>query len=155
MIQRIQSVFLFLIGLLMIGTLLVPIWEARHVQTEESIMLTAFTIDHSASEQKEGSGYIAALAILAGITAFYSLMQYRNRLLQMKLGLLNSLLMSALLGTFFFGMYSAKEMISPENFRENYQIGFFFPIAGLILNLLANRFIKRDEALVRSVDRLR
>ncbi|MDH3711846.1 MAG: DUF4293 domain-containing protein [Cyclobacteriaceae bacterium] len=31
----------------------------------------------------------------------------------------------------------------------------YLPAVALILNLLANRFIRRDESLVRSVDRLR
>jgi hypothetical protein len=36
-----------------------------------------------------------------------------------------------------------------------FEAGFYLPTLALILNLLANRFIRRDEQLVRSMDRLR
>jgi hypothetical protein len=38
---------------------------------------------------------------------------------------------------------------------ENYEIGFFLVIIAMICNILANRFIRRDENLVRSADRMR
>ena len=36
-----------------------------------------------------------------------------------------------------------------------YQVGFFLTPVAAICNILANRFIRRDEKLVRSVDRIR
>ena len=33
--------------------------------------------------------------------------------------------------------------------------GLFLPAAALICNMIANRFIRKDERLVRSVDRIR
>jgi hypothetical protein len=38
---------------------------------------------------------------------------------------------------------------------ENYEMGFFLVIIAMICNILANRFIRRDEKLVRSADRMR
>jgi hypothetical protein len=34
-------------------------------------------------------------------------------------------------------------------------MGLYLPIAAMICNILANRFIRRDENLVRSADRMR
>jgi len=36
-----------------------------------------------------------------------------------------------------------------------YQIGFWAILVAMVSNMLANRFIRKDEALVRSVDRIR
>jgi len=37
----------------------------------------------------------------------------------------------------------------------HYQLGFMAGIVGVISNLLANQFIKRDERLVREADKIR
>jgi hypothetical protein len=37
----------------------------------------------------------------------------------------------------------------------SYEIGFWSILVAMVMNMLANRFIKKDEALVRSVDRIR
>jgi hypothetical protein len=36
-----------------------------------------------------------------------------------------------------------------------YLIGTYLPMGAMVCNLIANRFIRRDENLVRSADRLR
>jgi hypothetical protein len=36
-----------------------------------------------------------------------------------------------------------------------YGTGFWAILVAMVMNMLANRFIKKDEALVRSVDRIR
>ena len=73
----------------------------------------------------------------------------------MKLGLLNSLVMAALMGcAFYFSSYVGEDLIKTQEQGE-YLSGFYLPAVGLLMNVLANRFIKRDEDLVRSMDRLR
>ena len=62
--------------------------------------------------------------------------------------------MSALIGANVYAIHEVKK-IGFTLFEENFDISFFLPIAGIILNMLANRFIRKDEELVRSVDRLR
>ena len=42
-----------------------------------------------------------------------------------------------------------------EGLTTLYSYGFYFPVAALAFQFLANRGIKKDEALVRSVERLR
>ncbi len=98
---------------------------------------------------------IGMLAIAAAVVAVIETFRFRNRLTQMKLGLLNTLILAALLGTsFYYAAYVANEMI-PGTADYTYHAGFYMPVVALLLNALANRFIKRDEDLVRSADRLR
>lgn len=175
MIQRVQSLFLLAVSLLMIAFLFLPIWKKEVQQTGESIsiakstdkvILNAFKISYvRAASMKDGNivaqklaekstVYIAVLAILASLTALISIFQFKNRLRQMKLGFLNSLLMSAVLASIFLGINSGDDLLT-EAGNEEFLIGFYMPIIALLLNLLANRFIKKDEELVRSVDRIR
>jgi len=67
---------------------------------------------------------------------------------------LNALLISASLVVTMFLIYDIQNSFAPNIYGE-YKYGIYLPVIALIFNLLANRFIRRDEKLVRSVDRLR
>jgi hypothetical protein len=51
-------------------------------------------------------------------------------------------------------LYRAEQLFD-TGMKGDFEIGFFVPLLALIFNSLANRFIRRDEKLVRSVDRIR
>ncbi|WP_242921474.1 DUF4293 domain-containing protein [Pontibacter liquoris] len=166
MIQRIQSVFLLLLALAMVAMLFLPLWSKTDATTNETVVLTAWTLkSHILNKQGDivsagnlpakSAFIIGMLAIAAAVVALYEIFQYKNRLNQMKLGLLNTLVIAALLGTsFYYAAYVGAEMVKAGN-NGAYEAGFYLPMLALLLNALANRFIKRDEDLVRSVDRLR
>jgi hypothetical protein len=167
MIQRIQSVFLLILVIAMVCILFLPLWEKTNPQTGEQVVLTAFSLlaqplalpdsasAAAASGLSQNTMAIAGLAIIIALVALYEIFQYKNRFTQIKLGLLNSLLLAALLGTiFYYSSYVGDELVKTTE-PGDYQAGFYLPVLGLIVNSLANRFIKRDEDLVRSVDRLR
>jgi hypothetical protein len=167
MIQRIQSVFLLILVIAMVSVLFLPLWAKTNPATGEQVVLTAFSLQAeplavtdgtaaaAASDISENTMVIAGLAIIIALVALYEIFQYKNRFTQIKLGLLNSLLLAALLGTiFYYSSYVGDELVKTTE-PGDYQAGFYLPVLGLIVNSLANRFIKRDEDLVRSVDRLR
>jgi hypothetical protein len=79
--------------------------------------------------------------------------RYRNRLLQIKLGALNSLFMAATIVSMVLFSNSLTETYAVQT--SQYGISLYLPVAAMICNLLANRFIRKDEKLVRSVDRIR
>ncbi|RIJ37714.1 DUF4293 domain-containing protein [Pontibacter oryzae] len=166
MIQRIQTVFLALLAIAMIVMLFLPLWSKTDATTGETVVLSAWNIksyflneqgepDTAGTIPQRGAIAIGMLAIAAAVVAVYEIFQFKSRLNQMKLGLLNTLVLAALLGvSFYYAAYVGAELVqAPEN--GAYEAGFFMPVLGLLLNALANRFIKRDEDLVRSVDRLR
>ncbi len=166
MIQRIQTVFLFLLAVAVIAMLFLPLWSKTDAVTGETVILTAWEVksamlneagEPAAAGQTPSRSAIAIgiLAIAAAIVALVEIFQYRNRLNQMKLGLLNTLVLAALFGTsFYYAAYVAAPMVTAED-NGSYHAGFYMPMLALLLNALSNRFIKRDEDLVRSVDRLR
>ncbi|EJF11400.1 DUF4293 domain-containing protein [Pontibacter sp. BAB1700] len=165
MIQRIQTVFLALIVIAMVSLLFLPLWSKVDAVSGEEVVLTAWNLSfQTVNEQGEavqagaqtGTSTIAIgiLAIIAAGVALYEIFQYKSRITQMKFGLINTLVLVALFGTsFYYANYVGNVMVSGN--EGAYEAGFYMPVLALLLNALANRFIKKDEDLVRSVDRLR
>ncbi|TRX48890.1 DUF4293 family protein [Fulvivirga sp. M361] len=158
MLQRIQTVFLLLVALMMLLTLFFPFWTYQAVDSVEYYGLFAFYFERFDLESEElvriyfPFTLIATMAVAAITVASLEITRYNNRLLQIKLGALNSLLIA---GTLILAAYFATDFIKSKGVAGHYGIAFFLPAAALIFNLLANRYIRKDEKLVRSVDRIR
>ncbi|MCH6234673.1 DUF4293 domain-containing protein [Cognataquiflexum rubidum] len=159
MIQRIQTVFLFLVAVAMILVISFPIWQQVNPSQTQLMTLTAWnltTLDVASNETVDTSSkiFIAILAIVAAGIAIFSLMQYKNRTKQMFLNMVNSFVMVVNVGLIVWTTHTANALINPE-VNGAFVPGFWAIFAGMICNLLANRFIRKDEMLVRSVDRIR
>ena len=162
MLQRVQSLFLLGVAICMGLMLITDIWEESLPQGNQKLELDAYMLSATPLEPTGGgvtqvmynTWVIAVLAVLSAIIAFYEIFRYNNRLTQLKLGFLNVLLMIGVLGCTIFFVFQGEE-ISANATQGDFEAGIYLPGLALILNLLANRFIRRDEQLVRSVDRLR
>ncbi len=136
MIQRIQSVYLLVVALL--GALL-PIWMNLWINAEgnevfaqtEMIAMISFYV----------SAALATIAILL----------FKNRQNQFVINRLNMILNLFLLGFFVYRSLS----LSGETLVSEKGIGMLIPVFSIVFLVLANRAIKKDEDLVKSVDRLR
>ncbi len=160
MLQRIQSLFLGIVVIAMLATSFFPIWSETNPESGEYNQISALYYKHipttDAPVEHTGFPYaiIGILTFASATVAFIAITKYKNRMLQMKLGLLNSLLMLVALGCILWFTYQGEAKWMPE-IRGGYQIGLFMPAIAVLCNSLANRFIRRDEKLVRSVDRIR
>ena len=76
---------------------------------------------------------------------------YKNRQNQFVLNRLNIILNFILLGLLTFRLLT----LSGETIVSVKGIGVMLPIVSIVCLVLANKAIKRDEDLVKSVDRLR
>lgn len=158
MIQRIQSVFLLLLALAMGSVLFLPIWSKSDPVSGQHLVMTAISLSYAPSDPgmsvSTSTWPIAALATASMFVALIEIFQYRNRLRQLQLGLLNLLLIIATIGTSFYYTSIGEQQLNLK-IMGSFEAGFYLPTLALLLNLLANRFIRRDEQLVRSMDRLR
>jgi len=162
MIQRIQSVFLLLAALIMISILFLPLWNKFDAEAMEAVKLNAFNLTYVSVEDggaetvmaSKATFWISALAIVAAAVSLISIFQYKNRLRQIQLGALNSLVMGGCLGMTYYYSTIGDKMVAPETIG-NFQIGFYIIAAALLFNSLANRYIRRDDRLVKSADRIR
>jgi uncharacterized protein DUF4293 len=154
--QRIQTIFLIIVVVSMITSVLFPIWVYKP-GTENSHELYAlhYTIKENGVLKTQYFPYstTAVFAIATITLAITSIGNYKNRLLQRKLGALNSLFMAL---TVAASVYFANQLIHLHEIEgQHYSLGLYLPIIAVIANFLANRFIMRDEKLVKDSDRLR
>ena len=157
MIQRIQSVFLLLLALAMLSVLALPLWHKIDGLTQQELTLTAFNFQAKGLQLPGAVGPVWIIGLLAAASAavaVFEILQFRNRARQLVLGSLNMLLITAVIGTGFYFSSKGEQLLNIK-LEGRYMAGFYLPTLALLLNLLANRFIRRDEQLVRSMDRLR
>lgn len=154
MLQRIQTVFLLLVATAMTLTYFLPFWT--HVAEQSSYSLRSLYFESVENGESIITyfpyTFIAVLAGLSILVAVFEITRFNNRLLQIKLGALNSLLIA---GTLILAAYFATDFIKELDVVGTYGLGLFAPAAAMFFNLLANRYIRKDERLVRSVDRIR
>ena len=153
MIQRIQTLYLLIAALLM--GLMTWLPTARFEVGGEAFRLTAFGIESvacSAAAVAETSLWVRIWVILAGFLAWVAISLYKRRRAQMRLcmveiGVLLALQVYVVLRLVQVGEQAAHQM--------QYLLPALFPVIAAILTYLAYRTIRRDEALVRSIDRVR
>ncbi|MGB5377669.1 DUF4293 domain-containing protein [Muriicola sp.] len=136
MIQRIQSIYLLLVVLL--GALL-PFWLELWADAGGAIVYAKNEI--AVSLAFYGSALLAAFAIF----------RYRVSKSQFVLNRLNMIINLFLLGFFVYRSLN----LSGETLVSEKGIGMLIPVVSIVFLVLANRAIKKDEDLVKSVDRLR
>ncbi len=136
MIQRIQTVYLLIVALLA-GAL--PFWLSLWTTASGEVVF--------AKQELLISLAFYGITLLALIAIFL----YKNRQNQFVLNRLNIILNLFLLGFFVYRSLN----LSGETSVSEKGIGMLIPVFSIVFLVLANRAIKKDEDLVKSVDRLR
>jgi peptidoglycan/LPS O-acetylase OafA/YrhL len=126
MIQRIQSVYLFLVFLITVTLLFIPFWDYNH--------FILFDIADS----------------VIGIISILVIFLFRNRRRQMKFCWILILLQVVLLFCIFL-----EPLIFDNKYHIHYLFPAYLPILSIVLCFLARRAIKKDDELVKAADRLR
>lgn len=148
MLQRIQT--LFLLGVVIIAFLIMylPIYElikeptiSTDLSTESTDQFTVFN-----------NAILAIINGAIGLLALVAIFLFKNRNLQIRACNLALLIDCIFIGLLFF---SADTMSSTLRMRVHYLYGSYLPIINAVFLFLAVRFIKRDEELIRSANRLR
>jgi hypothetical protein len=152
MIQRIQSVYLT-IGLILIGFLgWLPLGEI--LSGNEIYNFSIKGIENFQTGKVLYSGVpLLILLIIIILIQIAIIFGYKKRILQMRMATFNILLMIGLMLVGWYFVYQSVKMLGDGAFA--YQLAITFPLVAAILNYLAIRAIGRDEALVRSIDRIR
>lgn len=147
MIQRIQSIFLFLAA-------------------ASAFLLFAFPFATMAKQGKsalfsdgiynlQDNPFLLTLFCAAGLLAFISIFMFRDRKRQLLLGRIAITLnvIGLLLGIILF--MQDPVMATDETVVPTDGLGAYLPFLFLVFVFLANYFINKDEKLVKSMDRLR
>ncbi|AHJ99729.1 hypothetical protein Hsw_4134 [Hymenobacter swuensis DY53] len=146
-----------MLALAMLSVLFLPIWSKFDPSSKQTVVLTATQLafeQPAAGTAPVATWPIAVLAVASAAVAVLEIFQFRNRFNQLKLGAVNFLLIVGTIGAGFYYSGVGERMLNIKIPGE-FAAGFYLPTLALLLNLLANRFIRNDERLVRSQDRLR
>jgi hypothetical protein len=154
--QRIQSILLgitVLANLVFLGTNS----YIKTISPTENVAVNAFQVYHQSGTMalsKVSIFYVAVLIGLSIVLSIFTITQYKNRVKQMLFVALNSLLIGISLALTVYHIQKTAPSMGGEN--GTYYIGLYALFVALVANWFANRFIKRDEKIVRdSESRLR
>jgi hypothetical protein len=142
MIQRIQSIYLLLVIFLSIGA---PFFFKLWVEADNEL----FAFDLFAYESILYK-LVPISFIISALLALITIFRYNDRQQQFVLGRIIILINLFLLGILIYLSLN----IPGEIFSEK-GIGMFIPSIVILFSVLANKAIRKDENLVKSVDRLR
>lgn len=157
MIQRIQSVYLFLAAVAISTTYFFPLAEA--IGSGDSLVLYTYKLISLVPDQVStfpayfiwpmfGTCIVLFMLSLASIFAF------KNRNQQLNFIRVSIILLLALIALFFFYYVPEIEAVSGALVDYN-KIGASLPIVSLLFLILAYRGIISDIKLLKSADRLR
>jgi Domain of unknown function (DUF4293) len=137
MLQRIQTIYLFL-AFVATGILpfFIPLWTMADAKSYLFMQNQVYVV----------------LFGLSTTLSLLSIISYKKRQNQFVMGRLNIILNLILLGLF---VYRSLNLSGETPAVSEKGIGMFLPIVAIVLLVLANKAIKKDEDLVKSVDRLR
>jgi len=145
MIQRVQTIFLILTALVFGSLFKVPF----AISDQPSVQFLADRVyditDHPA---------LLGLTILGIVLSIIAIFLFRKRKVQLKMGYL-IIVMAILLPVVAFLLFTNTSADADPNVQVSDQIGMFMPIGAILFASLANYFIRKDEKLVKSMDRLR
>jgi len=152
MIQRIQSLWLFLAAAALIAVLFLPVgmFKMPHGWYE----CTAFNMTQEGDVPPLNLPvrFIGILSGLAGFFSFLAIFFFKKRSQQIRYTwiafLFKAILASGLVAMFVYFKYFLDSWVG-------YGPAVLMPFLGLILDFLAIKGIKKDEALVKSLDRIR
>ncbi len=154
MIQRIQTIFLFIAFILGVLAFFFPI--ANFSFAENWIILSLLGVEnYSIHEITINTLPLMIIMGLIALIAFMTIFIYKNRIAQIRILRFGILLNIVYLALLFFFYVPDIEKVTGATAEYITQAGIYFPIAILLLFLLASRFIMKDEKLIRSADRIR
>jgi hypothetical protein len=158
MIQRIQSVFLFVAAVAGVLLFFFPVATFYdEVLGNYRFLITGVESMDPSPKMQFSFWFTSPLWVLASISTVLSvviLFLYKNRMLQLRLVAFN-ILFNILLVILIFLFYTNKIQEYTHIEPSYRQAGIFFPLISLLFLVLANRSIRKDESKVRAADRLR
>jgi uncharacterized membrane protein YidH (DUF202 family) len=146
MIQRIQTIFLICYVGAMGGLFALPFATSVASQSAEDVFADGIYSVHD-------NTILQVLAVLGIAVALFSIFRYKQRTTQLKLGYL--LIVLAIMIPVVALLYYTNMISAMADGVVHDAAGLFLPFAAIVFAILANYFIRKDERLIQSMDRLR
>lgn len=155
MIQRIQSIWLFLAAFTLILMLFLPV-ASKEIGGTESAIYTSGLFQIIAGKAGSPFKIISFLPLLitniaVAIICFINIFNFRKRSFQKRFAILSIVLIGGF--AFWCSIYAKKLPGGIEG--ANFGIGAYLPALAILFIILAIFGINKDERLIRSAERLR
>jgi hypothetical protein len=149
MIQRIQTVFWFIAAVLF-GVMIPNDWMTL-VASDGDFSISAFGVFKGESQVITGVPLLSYLVLMA-VLNLVIIFLYKKRILQARLTVVSIILTLCFYLLVLMYRYMSFE---GEITAANWNFPLILPVINIILSVLAWRGVVKDEAKVRSLDRLR
>ena len=149
MIQRIQTVYLLVVAILMVVMMSLPVGSFVASDYMATVFNNLSLVAPDGTADYEPWAMFAILMVSAVVT-LGTIFLYKKRMLQIRLTIFNIILLLGYYGTLVTFVF----MLKGENsFTPSWTV--ILPLISIILDWLAIRAIGKDEMLVKAYERLR
>lgn len=153
--QRIQTFYLFTVTVLSVILFFFPV---AGLQRPDDSTIYELSIQGITAVNAEGSSLLSGAWVLTAITVLIPLLSlitiflFKKRVLQIRLIVITLVLLAGFYGLMFIYLWQFGKVLEASKYVEMIAS---FPLICIVLDILAIRAIGRDEALVRSLNRIR
>jgi uncharacterized membrane protein len=155
MIQRIQTLYLFLVTVLSSITFFSPVAGLQNEETATMYELSykgLMQLSSSGSNLLANTWMLTAIMALIPVLSLITILLFKKRLLQIRLIIFNMVLMAGYYGMLFIYLWQMGKSLEADKFME---LVSSFPLINIIFSIMAIRAIGKDEALIKSLNRIR
>jgi hypothetical protein len=161
MIQRIQTLYLFIASISLAIMFFLPIYTFQEKANDGSMMDVKLTLQGRFEKSMGTENFVltkpnwakSLMALAIGLGLFVAIFRYNDRKKQLRIARVMIILTFAFIGTMLYGAYNTVNNGTAVNIVTGYAV--FCPSISIVFTALAARAIKKDEELVSSADRLR
>lgn len=152
MIQRVQTLYILLIVIFQSLLFFLPSLSFSSSNADISIQLTGFRLNSLDSTTEVPYIFLIVLADIICMS-LVTILMFKNRMKQILFCKLLSGVIVAEIGVLVYYFIQLSGL--PVSFDAGNSLGIIIPPACLILSIMAMNKIKKDEELIKSVDRIR
>lgn len=157
MVQRIQSVWLLLAAIVILGLFIFPYLNYIDlVGLGKKLLVTGSYAAVNNENVKQESYILQTIAtVVLGFIPIFTIFQYKNRKRQLTLIFIEIVLLCLFAVWLFISARNTLALISQSLGAQNIGVGFFLLPVAIIFLAMAIGGIRKDEKLIKSADRLR
>lgn len=152
MIQRIQSVYLLVITILLITALCLPVGSFVETNGVIAGVLKPLGLKMTNGDFQSTWGAFGIL-LLSSVISFCTIFLYRNRMLQVRMTVFAGILLIGYYVVSWVFILMLKKTLDVVSFQCGWAL--CLPAISIVFDYLAFRAIYRDELMVKAADRLR
>lgn len=155
MLQRIQSVWLFLSTVALLALFLFPYIQVLNADGTGKAVKISGVYENINGQVVQTAPFtiLTIVTVMIALLPFITIFFYKDRKRQIAMCYLSIVL---ILGYSFWLVQVAKQAVGEVTLTlQNYGLGVILPSLAILFVILALRGIRRDEKLIKSADRLR